>query len=89
MCDNGTTEFKVQGLARAQLEFLGVGVEVSLEIGNADAVGMLIVNAQSTAHIDVFNTDAMTFQLTLQVVDAVTESFEVTHVEYLATDVEV
>ena len=49
---------------------------------------MLIVYAETSAHIDVLYADAMAFQLVLQFVDAITECLEVTHVENLRTDVE-
>ena len=51
----------MQRLSWAQFQLLGVGVEIILEIRNAQAVGMLIVDAQSATNIDVFNGDAMAF----------------------------
>ena len=50
---------------------------------------MLVVNAQSSTHIDVLNADAVTLQFLLQLVDTVTQGFKVTHVQYLAAYVEV
>ena len=50
---------------------------------------MLVVNAQSSTHIDVLNADAVTLQLLLQLVDTVAEGFKVTHVQYLAAYMEV
>ena len=50
---------------------------------------MVVIDAQSTAYIDVLYYDVMSLQLVLQLVDAVTESLEVSHIKYLTTNVEV
>ena len=50
---------------------------------------MVVIDTQATANIDVLYYDVMSFQLVLQLVDAVTESLEVSHVKYLTTNVEV
>ena len=50
---------------------------------------MVVIDTQATANIDVLHYDVMSLQLVLQLVDAVAESLEVTHVKYLTTNVEV
>ena len=50
---------------------------------------MIIVNAQSASHIDVLHNDVMRFKLVLKFVDTVAECLEITHIENLASDVEV
>ena len=50
---------------------------------------MVVIDTQSTAYIDVLYYDVMSLQLVLQLVDAVTESLEVSHVKYLTTNMEV
>ena len=50
---------------------------------------MVVIDAQSTAYIDILYNDVMSLQLVLQLVDAVTESLEVSHIKYLTTNVEV
>ena len=79
----------MQGLTIAQLQLLGIGVEVGLEVWNGHTVGVLIVNTQATAHVDVLYTNTMTLKLVLQLIDTITEGFEVAHIQYLTTNVEV
>ena len=50
---------------------------------------MVVIDTQATANIDVLHYDVMSLQLVLQLVDAVAESLEVTHVKYLTTNMEV
>ena len=50
---------------------------------------MLVVNAQSASYIDVFHMYVVPFELVLQVIDAIAECLKVTHVENLASNVEV
>ena len=76
-------------LSVAQFQVLGIGVEVRLEVGYGHAVGMLVVYAESAAHIDVLYFDVVSFQLVLQFIDSVAESLEVTHVKYLTANMEV
>ena len=78
----------MQSLTLAQLEVLGISVEVCLEVGYRLLVGMLVVYAESTAHVDVFHFDVVLFQFVLEFVDAVAQGAEVSHVEYLAAYVE-
>ena len=72
-----------------QFQLLGIGVEVSLEIGNGHTVGVRIVDTQSATHVDVLNTDAMTDKLLLQLVYAIAECLEIAHIQYLRTNMEV
>ena len=66
-------------LSVAQFQVLGIGVEVRLEVGYGHAVGMLVVYAESAAHIDVLYLDVVSFQLVLQFIDSVAESLEAYH----------
>ena len=50
---------------------------------------MLVVHTKATANIDGIHLNVMTFQLVLQVVDAVAKSLEVAHLKDLRSDVEV
>ena len=84
-----TTQFEVKLLTIAQLQFLCVCIEIILEIRDWLSVWMIIVNAQSAAHIDVLHNDVMRFKLVLKFVDTVAECLEITHIENLASDVEV
>ena len=78
----------MERLARAQLKFLGIGVEIVLEIRNRHAVRMLIIYTQSATYIDVLHDNAVLLQQILQFGDAIAECLEVAHIEYLTTDVE-
>ena len=79
----------MQSLSWLQLKLLGIGVEVSLEVGDGHAVGVLVVYTQSATHVDVLYADAMTDKLLLQFVHAIAQSLEVAHIQYLRSDVEV
>ena len=79
----------MQRLAGTQAQLLGIGVEIVLEVGQGNTVGVLVVDTQTAAYIDVLNADAVAFQLVLQLIDAIAECFEVAHVENLAANVEV
>ena len=57
-------------LSVAQFQVLGISVEVRLEVGYGHAVGMLVVYAESAAHIDVLYLDVVSFQLVLQFIDS-------------------
>ncbi len=65
-----------------------VSLEVAFEVGYRLTVGVTVVNAESAPHIDVLDADMASFQLILQFVDAVTQSHEIAHIQYLGTDVE-
>ena len=52
----------MQCLTRTQFQFLGIGVEVSLEVRNRQTVGMFIIHAESAAHIDMLCTDTVTVE---------------------------
>ena len=54
-----------------------------LEIGDGQTVGMLVVDTQSSAYVDMLHMNTMTLQLILQLVHAIAESLEVTHIEDL------
>lgn len=86
---DGASELKVQGLPLAELQELVVGVEILLEVGYGVLVRTVVVNAESSAHIDDFDGDALFFQLVLNVVDALREGCKVVHFQYLASNVEV
>ena len=79
----------MERLAGAQLQLLGVGIEVGLEVRDRYTVGVLIVDAETAADVDMFHADAVTLELVLQFVDAIAESLKVAHVENLTADVEV
>ena len=64
-------QLEVQLLSRAQLQVAGIGGEVALEVGYRNAVGVLIVDAQTASHVDVLNLYLVLLELCLQVVDAV------------------
>ena len=66
-----------------------VGVEVGTEVGQWHTVGVLVVNAQTAAHIDVLHAQVVALQLVLQLIHAVTQGLEVAHVENLRADVKV
>ena len=82
-------QLEVQLLSRAQLQVAGISGEVALEVGYRNAVGMLIVDAQTASHVDVLNLYLVLLELCLQIIDAVAQRSKVVHVEYLRTDVEV
>ena len=50
---------------------LGVSVEVGFEVGYGHAVGMFVVNAKTSAHVDVLYLNVVSFQLILQFIDAI------------------
>ena len=89
LAHDGAAQFEVQPLPLAELQVARVGVEVGLEVGHGHAVGVVVVDAQSAAHVEVFQPYVAVLQVGLQVVDAVAQGLEVAHVEYLAADVEV
>ena len=64
------------------------GGDGAFEVGYRLTVGVTVVNAESAPHIDVLDADMASFQLILQFVDAVTQSHEIAHIQYLGTDVE-
>ena len=76
-------QLKVKGLPLAQFEMSGICSVILLEIGLWHTDGMMIVDAQSATHIDVLHLDVMRFKLCLQLVDAVAQSHEIAHVQYL------
>ena len=45
----------MQLLPRAEQEFLAVGVEIGVEVGYGMEFGLLVVNAQTSAHVDILN----------------------------------
>ena len=53
MCHDSTSQFEVERLSLTKFQLSGIGVEISLEVGYGHTVGVLIVNAQSSANVHV------------------------------------
>ena len=68
---------------------LSISRKIVFEIRYRLTVGMLIINAQSATYVDVLDTDAACLQLILQFIHTIAKSHEITHIQYLRTDVEV
>ena len=79
----------MQLLSGTQAQESCEGAEVCLEIGNRYAVRVLVVDAETSADVDVLHMDVLFLQPILDVIDTVAESGEVVHVENLAADMEV
>ena len=86
----GTSELEVELLSRTQTKMGGIGGEVGFERRHGVAVGVVVVDAQSAAHVDALHgPDALGLQLFLQFIDAMGQGHEVVHDKQLAADMEV
>ena len=65
-----------------------VRTEVVGKVRNGLTVGVIVINAQSAAYVDMFHKDVTGFELILQLVDTVAKRNEIPHIENLRTDVE-
>ena len=68
---------------------MGIGVKIGLEVGNRLAVRVVVADAQTAAHVDVFHHNAFGIKRILNLVDLGAESFKVAHVKNLRADVKV
>ena len=75
-------------LIRTEFQAVIVGFEIAFEIGYRLTVGMSVINAESTAHINVFDTYLTGFKFVQQFVDTITQSHKIAHIQYLRTDME-
>ena len=80
---------KCKRLIRTELQAVIVGFKIAFEVGYRLTVGMPVVNAETTAHVDVPDTYPAGFELIQQLVDTVAQSHKIAHIQYLRTDVEV
>ena len=89
LAHDGSAQLEVELLTGTQLQIALEGGEVGFQIGQGMSVGVFVVDAQTSAYVDVGEDDAVAFEHLLQLVDAQAEGGEILHVEYLAADVEV
>ena len=87
-CFNVESIPELECLIRTKFQMLGISREVILKIRYCLTVGMLIINTQSTAYIDMLDADATSFQLVLQFIHTIAQGNEITHIQYLRTNVE-
>ena len=85
---HSASQFKVQSLVRPQLQLSGIRREITLEIRNRLTVGVIIINAQSTTYIDMFHKYLTRLKPVLQLVHTIAKGYEVSHIQYLRTDME-
>ena len=71
MSRDGTSQLKMQSLMRTKLQVLVVCTEIVGKIRNRPTVGVIIIDAQPTAYVDMLHKDVTGFELILQFVDTV------------------
>ena len=71
MSRDGTSQLKMQSLMRTKLQVLVVCTEIVGKIRNRLTVGVIIIDAQPTAYVDMLHKDVTGFELILQFVDTV------------------
>ena len=74
--------------ARGQPQVAAEGLEIRLEIGHGQQIGMLIAHPEAAAHVDVAHRQTSPGQFVDQRVDAVAQRHEIHHVENLRADME-
>ena len=79
----------MEALSFSQLQVPGIGVEVGLEVGNGHTVGVNVVDAESSTHVNVLNVYVVALQLVLYFVNSVAQCHKVAHVKYLRAYVKV
>ena len=68
---------------------LAEGLEVAVEVGDVLVVGVSIVDAEATTHVDAADGVFAALEELGELVYTVTQGHEVYHIQYLRTDVEV
>ena len=86
---DATTQFEVYGLSRLYAEVLTEGVEVAVEVGDVLVVGVTIVDAETSTHVDAADGVLATLEEFGEFVHTVAQGHEVNHIQYLRTNVEV
>lgn len=87
--DDATSRLAMERLTRTKVEVAGEETEIGLKLRHRKMVRMLVVDAKSTANIDVRNADTLGIKGVLEFVDANTEVFIGGEVSNLTSDVEV
>lgn len=75
-------------LTGAQLEVLGIAVEIGLKVGDGVAVGIVVADAETAAHVDVLHFNLFLLEHVLRLIDAVAEVHKVSHLKNLTADME-
>ena len=64
------------------------GLEIGLEIRNRQMVGMLVIDAEPSAYVQVANRQPQPLQADGKIIDPVAKGHEIGHVQDLRSDVE-
>ena len=86
--DEAAPRLEVDERTLGQLQMPAEHLEPSGEIRHGQVVGMLVVDTQATAHVDVAHRTAAPLQAPDQFVDPVAQRRKIPHVQDLRTDVE-
>ena len=70
-------------LIRTKFQAIVVRFKIAFEIGYRLTVGMSVINAETTPHIDMFNAYLTSFKPVLQFIDTIAQSYKIAHVQYL------
>ena len=89
LCREGTPKFAVESLTWAQTKVLFEYGKVLLEIRYRVFLRFIVVNAQTTSHVDALSLNASHFKCVLDFIDSVAKDTKTVEVEYLRANVEV
>ena len=87
--DQRAAQFEMHGLAFVDFQVAVEDVEIGFEVGHRFPVGVVVVDAESAAHVEVFQNDALFAEPLLDVEYPFAERFEHLHIADLRADVEV
>ena len=79
----------MERLASTKVQVLAEHLEVAVEVGDVLVVGVPVVDAEASAHVDAADGVLAAFEELGELIYTVTQCHEVYHVEYLRPDVEV
>ena len=85
---DAAAQLEVHGRAGRELQVPAESAEIRLEIRDRQVVGMLVIDPQAAAHVDVADRAAATLQAQHQLVDAVAQRPEIHHIQDLGANVE-
>jgi hypothetical protein len=81
--NHGASEFEMELLTFTQLQTGSENVEVAFKVGNGVLFGIIVIDSQTSSHVDAFQCYALGFKLILQMVDLLAELNERFGVKYL------
>ena len=73
-------QLEMQLLSWTEMQRASESAKERIQIGKPIGVGIVVVDAQATTHVDVLYADAVADKLLLQLVDTIAQRLEVAHV---------